>query len=305
MLPISLHERHHHIDADFPIEYYYVDVSHPRFAMPMHWHHEWEILTVTHGSATFRINEREMQASEGDVLLISGGLLHSGDPSDSLCTYECIVFPLSGLFSVSAQAYRAISVAASSGFFPQIFFPKQAFPFISSQVRLLMDTCSHVAEQTGGSSSWQGARLVSIACIIQILGQIFTNDLFEKTIRQDDTSHIEKVKDVLDYIAQNYSSPITLELLASVASMSPKYFCDVFRRITQRTPMEYVIFYRIEQACIMLFTEPISITDVSLNCGFNDSSYFTRRFKAQIGMTPSQYRKKMNRASFPATAMST
>ena len=67
---------------------------------------------------------------------------------------------------------------------------------------------------------------------------------------------------------------------------------ELFRQITHKTPMEYVLFYRIEQACILLTTTNLPITEISFRCGFNDSGYFARRFKMQTGVSPSRYRKQ-------------
>ena len=62
--------------------------------------------------------------------------------------------------------------------------------------------------------------------------------------------------------------------------------------IIHRTPMDYVIFYRIEQACVLLSTTPLSVTEISMMCGFNDSGYFTKQFRKLTGTTPLKYRKQ-------------
>lgn len=74
--------------------------------------------------------------------------------------------------------------------------------------------------------------------------------------------------------------------------MTPKYFCSFFYGMTRKTPIEYVNNYRIERACEQLLSTEMSITDIGLNCGFNEISYFIKTFRKAIGTTPHQYRKK-------------
>ena len=71
--------------------------------------------------------------------------------------------------------------------------------------------------------------------------------------------------------------------------MNPKYFCRYFRSMTERTPIDYLNYYRIECACEMLSTKDISIKEVALSCGFNDESYFIKTFHKYKGITPKQF----------------
>ena len=80
--------------------------------------------------------------------------------------------------------------------------------------------------------------------------------------------------------------------MADVAGMNPKYFCRIFKAITHQSPMEYVIFYRIEQAANLLSTTDLPITEIAMECGFNDCSYFIRKFKNLKHTTPYKYRSK-------------
>jgi AraC-like DNA-binding protein len=103
---------------------------------------------------------------------------------------------------------------------------------------------------------------------------------------------IDQIRAVLEYIEQHYSSTITLSSMATVAGMNPKYFCRVFKEVTQQTPMDYVIFYRVEQSANMLTNTDLSVLEIAMECGFNDYSYFIKTFKKLKSMTPKQYRLK-------------
>ena len=99
---------------------------------------------------------------------------------------------------------------------------------------------------------------------------------------------------MLEYIEHNYQASVTLDNMADVAGMNPKYFCRIFKAITHQSPMEYVIFYRIEQAANLLSTTDLPITEIAMECGFNNISNFYRLYKKHMGKTPGDEKSKNN-----------
>lgn len=292
MLSLSLHENKPRGDADFPAEYYYVDVSHPRFFMPFHWHQEWEMIYIRSGCATFIIDEQEYSAHCGDVLLVAEGLLHGGTPADASCIYECMVFRLSGLFSGSGSAAKCLISFLHLDNIPFLYYPQATYPVISQLAAEAMNACRQTKASGDADADIHSQRLITVGCLSQIFGVLLRDKLYVQSSGKGPSYHVTQIKSVLEYIERSYGSPVTLESMAAVAGVSPKYFCELFRQITQKTPMEYVLFYRIEQACVLLTSTNLPITEISLRCGFNDSGYFARRFKIQTGVSPSRYRKQ-------------
>ena len=103
---------------------------------------------------------------------------------------------------------------------------------------------------------------------------------------------IEVIKRTIAYIDENISEKIALRELADCVNMSEKYFCSFFSKQTGSTPIEYVNRLRIEKACEMLKMHKMSVTETALETGFESLSYFIRRFKKQMGVSPSQYKKQ-------------
>jgi len=92
---------------------------------------------------------------------------------------------------------------------------------------------------------------------------------------------------------ENLTKQISLSMLAKRAHASESTFSRAFKRITGCTPIDYLIRLRIEKAAEMMEkNSDIRIIDASSATGFDNSSYFTRKFKAVIGMTPLEYLKK-------------
>ena len=102
---------------------------------------------------------------------------------------------------------------------------------------------------------------------------------------------MRRLKNVFKYIKENYDKAVSLNDLADLADMCPRYFCRAFADVTGKTPIAYLNYYRIEQAGEKLLMSGDSITDIAISCGFNDMSYFAKIFSRQKGMAPSKYRK--------------
>jgi AraC-like DNA-binding protein len=106
-----------------------------------------------------------------------------------------------------------------------------------------------------------------------------------------------RIKPVLEYIEAHYSEPLSLDTLASVAGMNSRYFCRVFYSLTNSTPINYLNFYRIEHAAYLIESTDLPITDIASECGFWESSYFTKVFKKYKNTTPQKYRQDNKRRS--------
>ena len=86
---------------------------------------------------------------------------------------------------------------------------------------------------------------------------------------------------------------ITLEKLASEIQVNPQYLCHFFKEIAGISPIQYLIRYRVNRAGEALRETTRSILEISLDCGFDNVSYFIRQFRKFTGQTPRQYRQAM------------
>ena len=76
------------------------------------------------------------------------------------------------------------------------------------------------------------------------------------------------------------------------AEMNEQYFCRFFRRMTGKTPITYLNDYRIGHAAEALIKSDARIVEICYENGFENVSYFIRKFKEAKGMTPKEYRKR-------------
>jgi AraC-like DNA-binding protein len=98
---------------------------------------------------------------------------------------------------------------------------------------------------------------------------------------------------ILDYIARNASRPLGRAEVASKAGLSEAEFSRMLRRVTGRSFSEHLLKLRIDQACSLLRSSGLTLEEISGRCGFESASYFSRRFRQETGISPSQYRKNL------------
>ena len=145
------------------------------------------------------------------------------------------------------------------------------------------------------SSQYEGYEFITQGSLYNFLGIILQNKLYtvNNNMSLKTNDKIILFKKVLLFIEENYTQTLSLNDLSKVAGMTPKYLCKFFNNMSNKTPIEYLNFYRIEIACEQLLSTDLSVTDIAINCGFNDVSYFIKTFKKYKGITPKQYIKKI------------
>lgn len=264
----------------FPFEYHYLNREHPRYEMPFHWHNEFELIWVLSGEFDLVVNEKTFKLKQGDSALISSGAVHAGFCFD--CVYECIVFD-----------YEAICQKN----FTELSKTLEYLDNMENQVKLIENgnDLSKISEKIfdlfrkGHLKS--SKRLQALGCCFELLGEIIDNfPINEAATAQD--KNINRMKDILTYIRQYYGENISLEDLSKKADLNPKYLCQLFKKLTGKTPIDYLIYYRVECACEQLIFTENSITEIALSCGFNDISYFIKKFSQLKDLTPLKYRER-------------
>ena len=94
------------------------------------------------------------------------------------------------------------------------------------------------------------------------------------------------------YIAEKYSYPITIEDVATYTGVSRSYLFRLFRKIIKQSPKEYLLEYRIGQACLLLNQTDLPVGSIAHSVGFEDSLYFSKVFKKNKQCTPTEYRNQ-------------
>lgn len=288
MLPVNTayHENFTRGTPDFPFDYHYIDLRHPRYVMPYHYHSAFELLIMRKGELDISLNESNFHLEGGDCLLIHGGIVHGGSPKSNDSLYECLVFSFEQLFDLERPPYAFLRRLSKGSISLRQLIRHQEDPELCQSISFLFNIVKD--EQQGRGS-------LALGQVLNIFGQIESKGrytLYQDTMPCRYLKHMSKVSELFRYIYDNYQHQINLESLAEVTGLSPKYFCRFFRELTGKRPMEYLNGFRIDCAAALLATSDESVNEIAYACGFVDPCYFAKLFKRYRGISPRSYRNE-------------
>lgn len=96
----------------------------------------------------------------------------------------------------------------------------------------------------------------------------------------------------MQFFNDNYNTQISVEEYAAARGMSVSWFIRSFKQYTHATPMQYLVERRMANAQMLLETTGYNITEIGNLVGYDNPLYFSRVFKKQKGVSPSEYRKQ-------------
>lgn len=109
------------------------------------------------------------------------------------------------------------------------------------------------------------------------------------------SSHLQEEMGIARrYFQEHYNENINIEEYALSRNMSVSYFLKKFKEVTSKSPMQYILGIRISNAVSLLESTDYNVTEISTIIGYDNPLYFSRIFKKQKGVSPSDYRKQLS-----------
>ena len=109
------------------------------------------------------------------------------------------------------------------------------------------------------------------------------------------SSHLQEEMGIARrYFQEHYNEDINIEEYALSRNMSVSYFLKKFKEVTTKSPMQYILGIRISNAVSLLESTDYNVTEISTIIGYDNPLYFSRIFKKQKGVSPSDYRKQLS-----------
>lgn len=279
----ELKENKPHGTKDDPFSIYHIANAKRSFQIPIHWHDEFEIIYVKSGFLTVNISGENYIGKPGDAFVVSPGNLHFMGSQTGTVDYFTFLFPLKYI------AFRSDDMLDDKLIEPL----NSGHLMISPEIK---DTVKEQCEQLAGVYAAEIDESES-----KITGQIkkkiillqFIHELWKKgfIVENDTTGRNTVEKEMISYIQQNYTGKILLREFGEQFHLSEKYISRYFKEHFHITLSQYVTYLRLEHAKQMLQETDISVTEVAMQSGYQNISYFIRSFKKTYGVSPLKYRK--------------
>lgn len=121
-----------------------------------------------------------------------------------------------------------------------------------------------------------------------LLATFLDSESTEETAEDGEASPVQEAR---DFIQKHYHEDISLEDVARSVNMSKYYFSRLFKKTYGYSPHEFVILTRLNSAKHLLKTTDLPIKNIAQEVGYQNVTTFTNSFTAQVGVSPSQFRK--------------
>jgi AraC-like DNA-binding protein len=264
-----------------------------------HWHSEIEILYFINGSARQQINERSFIAESGDIVIIGMDQIHSTySYAGNKCDILVIMFDVHSFFqsTLDEVAHPSMNIYNTSTLF------KNPISSAEDSGKLLFGCVQEIHEELICKKA--AFQHIIKSLIYKLTGLLVRYNFYD--VCTSDERSVREIKNMLrktfELIDKYHDEHISLSKAAANSNLSVPHFCRLFKKATGMTFNDYLVFYRVNRAEIMLGSD-MTHTEIAMEWGFGSISSFIRSFKKCKKCTPSLHRK-LQRKPLPFEYMS-
>lgn len=254
--------------------------------IPLHWHDEIQFVLIIKGEAIFQINEEKVVVPEGKGIFINSGRLHMAEEKNaSGCVYICL--NVSPHFVLSQELY-------SSYISPYIHATNLSYLYLDTKEpweKNIVDTIIKINQLIQQKPPFYE---IEITIQLTFIWRNLIANGFQLEYEQTEMLKNHRLKQMLNWIHLHYAEKIMLDDIAKAGQLSRSECCRYFKRMLNKTPLNYVTDYRIQKSLLLLQQPDSNVTDVAYQVGFNSTSYFIDKFRKSVNMTPLAYKKLKN-----------
>ena len=262
----------------------------PYFYSDWHYHPELELVYIIKGEGTRFVGDNIDRFESGDLVLLNSNLPHVWKSDEEYFKPE------------SKKMVTAIVIHFHIDFLGSQLWDVPEFSTIN---KLLESSRSGISFQIPPQhpiikllismpNLSPFDRLLKLLTILNQLSSIkeqkkLSGILFVENTLQYQSERMDKIN---NYILNNFEKQISIDAIASIATMTVASLCRYFKKKTRKSLTEFINEVRIGYACKLLIDGKYSISDICYQCGYNNPSYFNRQFKKITRINPGQYLAK-------------
>ncbi len=261
--------------------------------MTIHWHDEVEFIYVIRGSIGYQLNGRYVSMKEGEGIFMNSRQLHVIRSEKEDCELYCLLFHPIILSSSKHIVTHYVNTIIENDRIPYILLSEKE----EWQRKILYDL-KEMEEYEGRGSDFDrecdrkpGHELDTMRIIYDIWTNLYHGLDIEHGSDIQRNHGLAIVRQIMNYVNENYQDKLSLEKMCEVGNVGKTKCSALFASYMNMSPMEYAKNYRLEKSMELLELTDMTITQVALETGFNDGSYFSKVFRANVGYSPQEYRR--------------
>lgn len=254
-----------------------------------HWHPEIELTWVMSGEIEYHVNDRRYILREGEGLFGNSNTLHSGYMKDGQeCVYLSVTFHPRFLYGYenSVLQTKYVDFITANDMWHSLKLEKHM-----AWHQEIIDSLRKIYKLSERPpADYELEVHMLLLGIWQKLYHFFHSLPEREQKPKKSQKHLERLKELISYIQENYRHEITLDEAARCVNICKSECCRFFKKHMGMTIMEYILFLRIQNSLSYL-KEGESVTRTAGLVGFSSPAYFGQIFKRYMKCTPREYQK--------------
>ena len=251
------HEKKRHTEDQFPYNTYLCTIPDDFAEVPVHWHEEAELIVIQKGSGTVLVDLTHYHVAAGDIIIVLPEHLHA--------ISEKFLYPL-----FSGQIHTVVHIHPRLSYYPKIH----------DLIRTMDQLCSKKPA---------GYQLALKGSLFLFIFQLLSLDE-KKELSNIQQRSLDKLKFIITFTNEHLEESISIRQIASACYFSESHFMKFFKTHMGISYIHYLNDVRLAHARNLLVSSNLSILEIAQKSGFENASYFNRKFKDKYGITPRQAR---------------
>ncbi len=285
---------HYHLKEELSIEslitFYYMETG-KNFYTSGEKHDFWEMVYVDKGEVEVATDSNRFELSQGDMIFYKPNEFHGGQAKTGNalnlvivsfeCQSSCMTFFEGKSFRLEEDERMILSIVVKEGleaFYPSIDSPYIKFPQRKSDslfgceqlIKNYLETLFIMLIRRGKSQRHERTPYVSM-----------------------EKKNNELLTDVIEYMNDNLTKELTADDICSKFSIGRTSLKNLIKEKTGLGIMECYKKLKIERAKILIREKEFYFTEIAEQLGYSSVHYFSKQFKKQVGMTPTEYARSV------------
>lgn len=245
----------------------------------IHVHTNYELLYVTEGEVTMMIGQREFHLGSGSMIFLNQFEEHVTQLCGEVYRRYYLLIPPASLPDFHENSALLSVFRLHGAHFPYVLSTGDAKPAFDTYFSMLLATAQ-------SKSPYVEQRVQALLTLILTHAYELRPDMFAP----EHTFMLISIRSILDELDRRFAQEISLSELAERYHVSTSCLTRHFREYVGMSPMQYITQSRLTLAKHLLMNTEQPVSQVADACGFKDASNFIRRFRAQFGCSPLQFR---------------
>ena len=274
MQSLDLYEQKVLSDPEFPMQMFVNRGDKKKRYISPHWHEHVELHYVLKGRTLLQVNQKEIPAEQGNLVIVNSNELHSGYCDGSYMEVLVIIFRMEDF---------SRELADRDILFESLIEKDEVIDGIMTVINEEIER-----KEVGYRLICKGELMkLMVRLARKYAVKILTECESDKRKKQ-----LERLNRVLDYIRLNYPRKICNRELAELVYLSEGRFLHLFKESMDMSPIQYINEVRIKKAMNLLKKGEGTVMEIASSVGFTDYNHFSRQFRRYYKCTPSDILKK-------------